>query len=216
MPKSSKDPSAQAVPPSFLTREHRHELRNIFSVILANVEMVQEQAVMDGQNRRRLERITGACRRGETLLDQMRDEDGASATSDGPGCCRPQRTGTVPRRIMAVDDEADVVEIIRYYLDREGFIVQGVTDSVQASTLLQDNPHCCDLLITDLDMPTLSGVGLCHLAQQIRPELPVILITGYERAEVGSTTLSSGYLEVLPKPFAKEELLVMVNRLLPS
>ena len=215
MPKSFNSTSAQAASTSVLTREHRHELRNIFSIILANTEMAQEQAEVDSQNRRRLERIAGACRRGEALLDQMRDDHGPSSTGNAPERCRPQLTGALPR-IMAVDDEADVVEIIRYYLGREGFTVQGVTDSLQARSLLQDDPHCCELLITDLDMPALSGAGLCSLAQQIRPELPVILITGYERADVGSITLTSGYREVLPKPFSKEELLAMVNRLLPS
>ena len=201
---------------SRLTHEHRHELRNVFSVILANAEMLRELATMDGPNLKRLDRIVGACQRGEALLNQLREDQGnAPGSSTEPGACLPQQH-QVPPRVLVVDDEADVVEIIRYCLNKEGFAVQGLVNSLQAQTLLQEDHYCCDLLITDLDMPELPGEQLCALAQQVRPELPVILISGFERVDLGVDQSAPGCREVLLKPFSREDLLAMVNRLLPA
>ena len=215
MQKPSSGTSNHPLSASTLSREHRHELCNIFSIILANAEMLRELATMDGPNLKRLDRIVGASQRGEALLNQLRKDQGSAPVCAEPAPCLPQQH-KVPPRVLVVDDEADVVEIIRYCLNKGGFAVQGVVDSLQARTLLQENPHCCDLLITDLDMPKLSGAQLCALAQQVRPELPVILITGHEREDLGAAAPSPGCREVLPKPFSREDLLSVVNRLLPA
>ena len=62
-----------------------------------------------------------------------------------------------PGRILVVDDEKDIVEIISRYLLKEGFAVQRFTDSRVAAESVRTNPFAFDLLLTDFDMPFVSG-----------------------------------------------------------
>lgn len=210
-PINSKHPES-----SRLSREQGHEFKNIFSIIIANVEMVGEELGATGQMQRRLERITEACRRGERLVERIRDpailerkqaENSPQATSDS----------TMPsRRVLVVDDEADVVAIISRYLIKEGLCVRGITDSGQALNLLRADPFCCDLVITDMDMPVLNGAALSRELQEMRPELPVIMVTGHDRHVSGATAADLGIREVLLKPLNRQTLLTAVRRLLVS
>jgi len=203
---------------SRLTREHGHAFKNIFSIILANAEMVAEDLETDGQPvRRRLERIAEACRRGEELVRHIRNPE-----SPQPGAS-PQRsletTGgepLPPKRILVVDDEQDIVEIVSRYLKKEGFAVQGMTDSRLALESVRAEPFAFDLLLTDFDMPFLSGATLCKNVLALRPNLPVLMVTGYDRHVSGEHLSDLGVGELLMKPLDRHALLMAVRRLLPS
>jgi DNA-binding NtrC family response regulator len=157
-----------------------------------------------------------ACRRGEGLVERIRnpeirekkqEEDSSRAVPDL----------TMPSgRVLVIDDEADVVAIIRRYLIKEGLCVQGFTDSRQALNLLRADPFCCDLVITDMDMPSLTGAALSRKLQEMRPELPVIMVTGHDRHVSGATAADLGIREVLLKPLNRQTLLTAVRRLLVS
>lgn len=202
---------------SRLTREHGHAFKNIFSIILANAEMVAEDlGASDQQVRRRLERIAEACRRGEDLVHRIRNPE---SPQPGPS---PQRSGenacespSPSKRILVVDDEQDIVEIISRYLKKEGFAVQGMTDSRLALESLQAEPFAFDLLLTDFDMPFLSGATLCKNVLALRPNLPVLMITGYDRHVSGEHLSDLGVGELLMKPLDRHTLLRAVRRLLP-
>jgi len=200
---------------SRLTREHGHAFKNIFSIILANAEMIGEALGASGQEQRRLERILAACHRGEELVRHIRNPEDPQADSRqlqpaswGSGIALP------PGHIMVVDDEKDIVEIISRYLTKEGFIVQGVTDSRVASESVRANPFAFDLLLTDFDMPFVSGATLCRTVHEVRPDLPVLMVTGYDR-HISTEQLSDlGVAELLMKPLDRQALLVAVRRLL--
>jgi CheY-like chemotaxis protein len=204
---------------SGLSREQGHAFKNIFSIIIANAEMIGEEVAASGPTRRRLERIVEASRRGEQLVAEIRNPPS------------PQRPAAVeplvppapepcpviePRLVMVVDDEPDVVEIIRRYLNKEGLGVQGFTDSLQAWDWLQADPFRCDLVITDLDMPQLSGAVLCDQLQSIRPDLPVIMVTGYDRQISSDQMADFGIRAILLKPLDRTGLLGTVRRLLAA
>jgi CheY-like chemotaxis protein len=199
---------------SRLSREHGHEFANIFSIIIANAEMIGEDPEGIAQVRRRLERIITASRRGEGLVHRIRNsEDPEKMTEEkiagaSPGPVKPSG------RVLVVDDEVDVVEIIRRYLLKEGLQVQGVTDSVLALDMLRADPFAYDLVITDLDMPQLTGTELCGKLYEIRPDLPVIMATGYERHVSETPTSASGVKELLLKPLNRDKLLAAIRRLL--
>lgn len=201
---------------SRLTREQGHEFMNIFSIISANAEMVAEELGAAGQLGRRLARIIEACRRGEGLVHRIRNPE----FSDSQPVDDIFETTPSPShpsgRVVVVDDESDVVEIISRYLMKEGLRVQGVTDSRQALEMLRADPFCCDLVITDLDMPLLTGTALCEKVHAIRPELPIIIITGYDRHISGTQNSDLGIKHFLLKPLNRGELLTVVRRLLTS
>lgn len=210
-PMSSQHPES-----SRLSREQGHEFKNIFSIILANVEMVGEELGATGQVQRRLERIMEACRRGEGLVERIRNPE-IREQKQGADWSQAASGPTMPSgRVLVVDDEADVVAIVSRYLIKEGLCVRGVTDSGQALNLLREDPFCCDLVITDMDMPSLTGAALSRELQEMRPELPVIMVTGHDRHVSGATAADLGIREVLLKPLNRQTLLTAVRRLLVS
>ncbi len=82
-------------------------------------------------------------------------------------------------RILFVDDEDAAVDINSRMLRRYGYKVTGLTDSQEALALFEKNPEGFDLVITDMTMPNLTGDAFSAKVMAIRPEIPVILCTGY-------------------------------------
>jgi CheY-like chemotaxis protein/anti-sigma regulatory factor (Ser/Thr protein kinase) len=81
--------------------------------------------------------------------------------------------------ILFVDDERTAVDINCSMLERYGYRVTGLTDSLEALNVFQKNPDEFDLVITDMTMPNLTGEVLATEIMVIRPEIPVILCTGF-------------------------------------
>jgi CheY-like chemotaxis protein len=195
-----------------LNREQGHIFKNIFSVIIANTEMVREGIGDTPQMERRLERIIEACRRGEELVNQLRNlENFGSEQAQDTDIVLPRET-MPPGRVLVVDDEVDIVEIICRTLIKKGFRVKGVTDGGEAWDLLHADPFCYDLVITDLDMPLLSGADLCRKLSALRPELPVIMVTGYDRQISKKQMADLGITKLLIKPLDRHKLLTAVYR----
>jgi CheY-like chemotaxis protein len=199
---------------SRLTREHGHAFKNIFSIILANTEMIGEALGANGQEQRRLERIVEACHRGEELVRHIRNPEDPQADSRQHQTAREAGLALPSGRILVVDDEKDIVEIISRYLLKEGFAVHRFTDSRVAAESVQTNPFAFDLLLTDFDMPFVSGATLCRTVHAVRPDLPVLMVTGYDR-HISTEQLSElGVAELLMKPLDRQALLTAVRRLL--
>jgi CheY-like chemotaxis protein len=199
---------------SRLTREHGHAFKNIFSIILANAEMLGETLGASGPEQRRLERILEACHRGEELVRHIRNPEDPQADSRQHQAEWGQGGAMPLGRILVVDDEKDIVEIISRYLLKEGFAVQRFTDSRVAAESVRTNPFAFDLLLTDFDMPFVSGATLCKAVHEVRPDLPVLMVTGYDR-HISTEQLSDlGVAELLMKPLDRQALLTAVRRLL--
>ncbi len=201
---------------SRLDREDKHELLNIFSIISANADLVREDPEAAASRQRRLERIVSACRRGETLVRRLGHPDSPPESRKEASVREATGGGEPSGRVLVVDDEADIVEIIGRYLMKAGYSVQGVTDSEEALAMMQANPFCCDLLITDLDMPGMSGGALCSQLEAIRPALPVLLITGYDREFADEQNPARKGKDLLLKPLDRGLLLDAVRRLLTA
>lgn len=206
--------AADPVGISSLCREHGHALKNIFSIIIANAEMIGEESAA-GLRHRRLERIIEASRRGEQLVEQIRASNTTSpALQTAAAMGHATMGGRLRGRVLVVDDEPDVVEIIARYLSKAGLDVVGETDSLQALHRLQKDAAPFDLVITDLDMPHCSGADLCHHLHALAPLLPVIMITGYGRSITQEEVNLAGIRELLCKPLNRQQLLAAVHRLL--
>jgi len=216
MDEPSASPGAQAPEESRLSREQRHAFKNIFSIIIANAEMIDEDLPAAEPVRRRLERIVAASRRGEQLVQQICNLTTPPAHDEASPAAPASPLAAPPGRVLVIDDEPDVVEIIRRYLEKEGLSVQGCTDSREALERLQRNPFQFDLVISDFDMPHLSGVALCERARGLRPDLPVIMVTGHDHRGSGEQFADVEVRALLLKPLDRKDLLNMVRRFLPA
>jgi PAS domain S-box-containing protein len=112
-------------------------------------------------------------------------------------------------RVLVVDDEKGVVRSCVRILQREGFVVTGLTDSLQVPELLRQETF--DLLLTDIKMPKMDGLQLLRIAKEIDPHLSVVLITGYGTMEDAIEAIQLGAQGFLMKPFEPQDLIATIK-----
>lgn len=132
-----------------------------------------------------------------------------SAAADSSG---DAATETETARILVVDDERVIREILAEFLSLEGFSVHTVEDGEKALTELRLRPY--DLLITDLKMPRLSGLQLLEKVEQERLGVLTVLMTGFGTVETAIEAMKKGAYDYLLKPFKVEEVIHVVERAL--
>lgn len=103
-------------------------------------------------------------------------------------------------RILFVDDEDILVEIGKKTLERLGYQVMTATHPMEALEIFQKEPNAIDLVITDMTMPKMTGDTLAIRIFQVRPDMPVILITGYNDLITEEKALAKGIKALLLKP----------------
>lgn len=113
-------------------------------------------------------------------------------------------------RILAVDDETVILDSFRKILVLDGYSVDTVETGQEALGLVQK--HNYDFVFTDLKMPEMDGIDVCKSVKHIRPDMDVIIITGYATIESAVETMKHGAMDYVQKPFTEDELLEMVNR----
>jgi signal transduction histidine kinase len=119
--------------------------------------------------------------------------------------------------ILLVDDEQAIVEITCEVLESLGYDAFGVSDPEEALALFRRDPARFDLVITDLTMPRLGGDALATQMLGLRPDLPVVLVTGYREAMTREKVRSLGIRELALKPLDMAELGRVVHlALLPA
>ncbi len=115
-------------------------------------------------------------------------------------------------RILVVDDERVIRDILAEFLTLEGFSVHTVEDGEKALSELRLHPY--DLLITDLKMPRLSGLQLLERIESERLGVLTVLMTGFGTVETAIEAMKKGAYDYLLKPFKVEEVIHVVERAL--
>lgn len=104
------------------------------------------------------------------------------------------------QRVMLVDDEQALVELNEEQLAQLGYEPVGFTDPLAAWAALQAAPADVDLIVTDEIMPGLNGTELAERVRTLRPDLPVLLLSGYGGPQLEARAREAGVREVLAKP----------------
>lgn len=117
------------------------------------------------------------------------------------------------KKILVMEDDSEVLSMLMDYLDFLGFEITGAEDGLQGLKFLRASPY--DIVITDLSMPYVSGIGIISVIKKDYPNIPVIAITGFGRyAEELAQEKKADY--VLSKPFEVSDLKGAITRLLPE
>jgi two-component system, cell cycle sensor histidine kinase and response regulator CckA len=119
-------------------------------------------------------------------------------------------------RILFVDDEAMLVKMAKTFFRSLGYSMTGTTSSVEALRLFQEDPGSFDLVITDMTMPHLTGAELARTLLKIRPDLPIILCTGYSDSINMADARKLSLREFILKPISLNDLGMAVRRVLKS
>lgn len=116
------------------------------------------------------------------------------------------------KRILLVDDEANVVKSCARMLELEGFRVRGVTGGTEAIDLYRDESF--DLVLTDLKMPEVDGLDVLTAVREQNPHAAVVIFTAYGTKESVVDALRLGAREFLEKPLDTKTLVATVRRIL--
>ena len=118
--------------------------------------------------------------------------------------------------ILFVDDEQILVEMGGSMLERLGYEVTACTSSLEALTAFQNDPHRFDAVITDQTMPGMTGLDLAQRMLNIRPDLPIILCTGYSKLVDEAQARAWGIKGFAMKPLTKKEVAALLKAVLPG
>ncbi|HEB70813.1 MAG TPA: PAS domain-containing hybrid sensor histidine kinase/response regulator [Desulfobulbus sp.] len=117
-------------------------------------------------------------------------------------------------RVLLVDDEQQIVDYEVQTLEKAGYVTIASTSSVEALDIFKKQQEMLDLVITDMAMPEMTGLQLFKEIRKIRPDIPVLLCTGYSEHVTAESSTKIGIDGYLAKPFTAEQLAGEVHRLL--
>jgi PAS domain S-box-containing protein len=117
-------------------------------------------------------------------------------------------------RILLVDDEVQIVTMLRQMLEGMGYRVTARTSSIEALEAFRAKPDAFDLVITDLTMPQLIGTELARTILALRPGIPVLLCTGFSGLAVQEKAKEIGIRDYVMKPVVKSDMAKKVRTIL--
>jgi PAS domain S-box-containing protein len=117
-------------------------------------------------------------------------------------------------RILFIDDEEILAEMAQTMLERLGYLVTVKNNSLEALAAFQNQPESFDLVITDQTMPGMTGMDLARRMLQIRPDLPIILCTGFSTLVSEDRARAIGIREFALKPLAKRDIAKLIRKVL--
>ena len=129
----------------------------------------------------------------------------------------PYQAETIPagtERILFVDDEAPIAKMGGQTLEGIGYTVSIRTSSIEALELFRSKPNDFDLVITDMTMPNMSGDKLAVELMKIRPDIPVIICTGFSKKISDDSIATIGIRAFAYKPIVKADLAKTVRKVL--
>jgi PAS domain S-box-containing protein len=118
--------------------------------------------------------------------------------------------------ILCVDDEEGLVFLGKRLLERLGYVVTGHTDARRALEEFRAHPQIFHAVVTDMAMPGMSGLEFARELLAIRPDVPIVMTSGYVRPEDQQKALRMGLREVLLKPYNSDQLARTIDRVLHS
>jgi len=119
-------------------------------------------------------------------------------------------------RILVVDDEEQILNMIKLMLQSLNYKVVAKSDSIQALEEFRKNPNFFDLVLTDQTMPRLTGFELSKKILVIRKDTPIILSTGFSELVNKELVKSSGIRKFILKPILKSQLSVLIREILDA
>src|SRR5687768_7829324 len=116
-------------------------------------------------------------------------------------------------KILVIDDEPDIVDLISLNLESEGYQVATAATGEAALKLVKEGEQF-EILLTDLRLPDVDGIELVERLKEIAPDSEIIVVTGYGSTEKAIQATKAGAFYFLEKPVEFEELLILIEKAL--
>lgn len=119
-------------------------------------------------------------------------------------------------KLMVVDDEEDICQIVKTFLSDCGYTVSIFENGATAFDIFEKDPDQFDMIITDMAMPQMTGLELSKKVLKIRKNLPIIMCTGYSEAVSESKAIKMGIQRYVQKPVDNRKLAVLIREILDT
>ena len=150
---------------------------------------------------------------GGTMSENTRGDNPLSTTHPAESIAMSDTSSAEPRHILYLDDDDTLVFLVRRLLERRGYKVTALCDQQAAIDAVRSQPQGFHLLMTDYNMPGMSGIDVARQVQAINPQLPVAVASGYISDELQAEAAAAGVVEVVFKTDAVEAFCEIVARL---
>ncbi len=115
-------------------------------------------------------------------------------------------------KILVIDDEISILEVVKLGLEEDGFKVDVFSNPIEALSKFSEINY--DAVLTDINMPQMSGLEVLHRCKKIDPESVIVLITAYSSIDTAIEAIRGGALDYIRKPFRMEELILRLKEAL--
>ena len=124
----------------------------------------------------------------------------------------------VQGRVLVIDDEEDVREVLRLHLESEGYNVLEAENGEDGINVLrsEDNLINVGVILCDIRMPKVNGIECIDFLRKEAPGIPIVVVTGYPDTEMATNLMKKGVKDYLVKPVEKDKLLGTVNKLVSA
>lgn len=129
---------------------------------------------------------------------------------------KQQRVAPGHGQVLLVDDEQAILELGRRMLERSGYSPLLAADGAQALQLFRQTPAAFDLILTDQVMPVMTGLELAKEIKGLRPDIPVILMTGYSESAAFDLVAQKNIDRLIAKPIIADELINVIREVLTA
>jgi CheY-like chemotaxis protein len=116
--------------------------------------------------------------------------------------------------ILLVDDEPALLDVERMFLEKLGYRVSTAATGEEALEMFRRAPHSFDMVVTDMTMPKMTGEKLAAHLLDARPDLPILLATGYRFQGLGENASEIGFKAFIHKPIIEADLAALIRQVL--
>jgi PAS domain S-box-containing protein len=203
-----------------------HDFNNILLAICGNARLAAEDLPPDHPAQLSLTEVQRASARAAGIINQILAFSGNEeetpkdvvlfndATASKRVAAATQVLRGQGQSVLYVDDEESLVYLITRVLQRLGYRVAGFTDANEALAAFRSDPAAYEAVVTDLSMPSMSGIEFASHVLRLRPEVPVVMTSGYVRPKDRESVMKTGVRDLLLKPNTVEELGDVLHRLM--
>jgi DNA-binding NtrC family response regulator len=119
----------------------------------------------------------------------------------------------MPEKILVIDDELDMLALLRMIIeDNTDYTVETTNNPSEGLKMIIEDEY--DLVVSDLKMPGMDAMELFDEMKEIKPDLPMIIITAYGSLEISEEAMKKGVADFITKPFRKDNILFTIRRVL--
>jgi CheY-like chemotaxis protein len=129
-----------------------------------------------------------------------------------PAAAQEPTRGPEGKRVLYLDDEQPLVTLAARYLRKRGHAVEGFVNPQEAVRAFAAHPDRYDVVVTDMSMPSMSGFDVARAMLDVRPDISILMMSGYVRPEDRDAAIATGVKELMLKPSTIEELADAIDR----